>query len=450
MIAESQSIEYKSKLTDDFEREVVAFLNTREGGRIYIGIDKDGQCFGVTNADQFQLVIKDRLKNNILPSCMGLFDVILEEYDGQDVVKVVVVGGLERPYYVRKYGMSEKGALIRVGSSSEPMSQTMIDRLYASRTRNSIGKIRSYFQELRFEQLRIYYEEQGKPLNPQFKKTLEFYTEEGQFNYAAYLLADENNVSIKVAKYSGADRVDLIENNEYGFCSIIKATKRVIDKIELENRTKSRITPRERIDTRLWNQVALREAIINAIVHNDYTREVPPKFEIFSDRIEMTSYGTLIDGLEREDFFASTSIPRNRELMRVYRDLELVEQLGSGIPRILQSYGRGCFVFLPNFTRMVFPSTEPVTPQVADHVTDHVTDHVVKLIKALGKTEMSRPEIMDVMELKHRQSFTSNYLKPSIDLDLVEMTIPDRPKSIKQKYRLTAKGISFREEYVEN
>jgi len=78
---------------------------------------------------------------------------------------------------------------------------------------------------------------------------------------------------------------------------------------------------------------------------------VPPKFEIFSDRIEMTSYGTLIDGLEREDFFAGTSIPRNRELMRVYRDLELVEQLGSGIPRILQSYGRECFVFLPNFTR---------------------------------------------------------------------------------------------------
>src|SRR5690606_8527918 len=113
-----------------------------------------------------------------------------------------------------------------------------------------------------------------------------------------------NTTDSRVAKYSGTDRVDLIENNEYGFCSLIKATKRVIDKIELENRTMSQITPRERIDTRLWNQVALREAIINAIVHNDYTREVPPKFEIFSDRIEMTSYGTLIDGLEREDFFA--------------------------------------------------------------------------------------------------------------------------------------------------
>lgn len=70
------------------------------------------------------------------------------------------------------------------------------------------------------------------------------------------------------------------------------------------------------------------------------------KFEIFADRIEITSYGTLIDVLDKEDFFAGTSVPRNRELMRVCQDLELVGQLGSGIPRILQSYERECFVFL--------------------------------------------------------------------------------------------------------
>lgn len=376
MMTENRAIEYKSKLTDNFEREVVAFLNTHEGGCIYIGINKHGRYVGVPDADHVQLAIKDRLKNNILPSCMGLFDVILEEYEGKDVIKLVVVGGLERPYYIRKYGMSEKGALIRVGSSAEPMSQAMIDKLYASRTRNSIGKIRSYFQDLRFEQLRIYYQEQDKPLNPQFRKTLELFTEDSQFNYAAYLLADDNNVSIKVAKYSGTDRVNLIENNEYGFCSIVKATKSVIDKIELENRTMSQITPRERIDTRLWNQIALREAIINAIVHNDYTREVPPKFEIFVDRIEITSYGSLIDGLDKKDFFAGVSIPRNRELMRVYRDLELVEQLGSGIPRILQSYGRECFVFLTNFTRMVFPKSV-IDSGLVDGLVDRLVDGLV-------------------------------------------------------------------------
>jgi ATP-dependent DNA helicase RecG len=102
------------------------------------------------------------------------------------------------------------------------MPQGMIDKLFSTRTRNSIGKIRSNRQDLTFEQLRIYYEEKRKPLNGQFKKSLELLTEDGALNYAAYLLADENGVSIKVAKYRGTNRVDLIENNEYGYCSLIK------------------------------------------------------------------------------------------------------------------------------------------------------------------------------------------------------------------------------------
>ena len=108
--------------------------------------------------------------------------------------------------------MTDRGCFIRVGTAAEPMLQPMIDKLFAIRTRNSSGKIRSNRQDLTFEQLRIYYEEKRKPLNSQFKKSLELVTEDGALNYAAYLFADENNVSIKVAKYRGTNRVDLIEN----------------------------------------------------------------------------------------------------------------------------------------------------------------------------------------------------------------------------------------------
>lgn len=82
----------------------------------------------------------------------------------------------------------------------------------------------------------------------------------------------------------------------------------------------------------------MREAIINAIVHTDYSREIPPVFELFSDRMEFTSYGGLIPGQSEEDFFSCGSMPRNRELMRVFKDVGLVEQLGSGMSRILQAY----------------------------------------------------------------------------------------------------------------
>jgi predicted HTH transcriptional regulator len=130
----------------------------------------------------------------------------------------------------------------------------------------------------------------------------------------------------------------LVENEEYGYCSIIKATKNILDKINLENTTFAEITPKERIEQRKWNAIAIREAIVNAIVHNDYTREITPKFEIFPDRLEITSYGSLPEGLSQAEFFSGVSNPRNKELMRVFRDLEMVEHLGSGIPRILKAY----------------------------------------------------------------------------------------------------------------
>lgn len=179
MIIENQHIELKRDLTDevDLEKEVIAFLNTREGGKIYIGIDNTGSVIGVEDSDKLMLKIKDRIKNNIAPLAMGLFDVIEEEYQNKKVVKIIVASGNEKPSYKNKYGMTPKGAYIRVGTSAEPMHQNQIEKLFSSRTRNSIGKIKSPRQKLSFEQLRIYYEERKKLLNKQFKKNLELLTD---------------------------------------------------------------------------------------------------------------------------------------------------------------------------------------------------------------------------------------------------------------------------------
>ena len=445
---ETNRIEYKRELSEGLEKEVVAFLNYREGGIIYIGIDKEGKIVGVQDTDSDQLKIKDRLKNNIRPSALGLFDIVSEERDGKEILKIIVASGSEKPYHLKKYGMSEKGCFIRLGSAAEPMSQKQIEELFASRTRNSIGKIKAHRQDLNFEQLHIYYQEKQKPLNKQFRKNLELTTTDGDLNYAAYLLADENNLSVKVAKYKGDTRVDLMESNEYGYCSLVKATKSVLDKISLENRTITQITQKERKEHRLWNAIALREAIINAFVHNDYTREIAPKFEIFNDRIEITSAGSLPDGLSKNEFFEGFSIPRNKELMRIYKDLDLVEQLGSGIPRILESYNKECFRFSDNFLRMIFPAADEVyrdTPQVSPQVTPQVTPQVRDLL-IVFKGEESRTELQKSLGLADRKNFRINYLNPALEEGLVELTIPDKPKSSKQKYRLTEKGRKARQE----
>ena len=298
---------------------------------------------------------------------MGLFDIVTEIIENVPVIKIIVSSGLEKPYYIRSQGMSPSGCFARVGTSTQPMTTAMIDDLYAKRIHTTLRNILSPRQDLSFSQLKIYYQERGLELNQNFANSLELYTPDGKYNYIAYLLADENGVSIKVAKYAGTDKVDLIENEEYGYCSLIKATKNVLDKLKIENTTLAKVTSTTRIEKNLVDPVALREAVINAIVHNDFTREIPPVFEIFSDRITMTSYGGLIPGQSVDDFFSCSSMPRNRELMRVFKDVGLVEQLGSGMSRILKVYRKDIFEISEHFIKVVFP--------IADVQGKHIIDN---------------------------------------------------------------------------
>ena len=230
------------------------------------------------NLDKIQLEIKDRIKNNILPTALGLFDIFIEKYEEKEIVHISIAGGFEKPYYLKSKGMTPEGCFIRVGNSIEKMSEEKINNLFSRRTRNSLRNIISPRQDLTFSQLKIYYEEMGYQINDNFLKQLDLIMENGKYNYVAYLLSDSNNVSIKVATYWGVDAYDLVENEEYGYCSLIKSTKKVIDKFDLVNKTYSKITgDAERKELRMFDRTAVREAIVNAIVHNLWQTENPPK-----------------------------------------------------------------------------------------------------------------------------------------------------------------------------
>lgn len=164
-----------------------------------------------------------------------------------------------------------------------------------------------------------------------------------------------------------------------------KATKQVLDKMDLENKTLARITPKEREEQRLWDPVALREVVINAIVHNDYTSEVPPKFEFFDDRIEIYFFRKFATGHDENEFFEGFSLPRNKELVRVFRDLDMVEHLGSGVPCILRSYSKECFRFTENFLRMTFLAQKTIdevkTTQKLPQTYPNTTMKIIEAIK---------------------------------------------------------------------
>ena len=338
-LTETDNREYKREVPEDIEKAVVAFLNA-SGGEIYIGIEDDGTVYGLDNYDKTSLGLIDRIKNNITPSAMGLFTVTPKsDRKGKTYFVVKIAGGFEKPYYINKYGMSPKGCFIRIGTQKAPMPQAMIDSLYARRSLHTLHNVVSPRQNLTFRQLKIFYEEKGFTTDSEnMLQNLDFYTEDGKFNYVAYLMADSNGVSVKMVQYEGTDKVTILMKTECGNCSLIKAAVTMLDTLNIYNKTAVEITYPSRIETRLVEPIAIREAVLNAIIHNDYIRGAYPVVEFYSDRVEITSSGGLPLGQTREDFFKGKSLPRNREIMRIFRDMELGEQLGSGMHRIMQHY----------------------------------------------------------------------------------------------------------------
>ena len=372
MRTELHNVEYKRELIAELEREVVAYLNCHLGGTIFIGVKNDGEIYGVKNVDQMAQTIKNRLRDNIRPSCLGLFDVLTLEENGKHYIRLDIASGLEKPYYLRKLGMCPEGCPIRIGTAIESLSTEQIERLYAKRLRNSLHDMLSPRDDLTFTDLKIYYSGRGIVLNDSFLKTLELLTSDGKLNYAAYLMADENGNSVKFAKYEGIDRATLIENDDYGQCSLVKSFYQLETRLKGENKTFAKITFGRRLERKLVDTEALREAVLNALLHNDYAYGGTPKVEMFDDRIEVTSSGSLPPSVTREDFLAGTSSPRNKELMRIFHDLGIVESLGSGLPRILKKYPESIIDIRESYIRITFPFAKGYKQATASTITDNV------------------------------------------------------------------------------
>ena len=435
---ETNRIENKEQLNEDFEQEVIAFLNYKEGGIIYVGIDKNGQVVGVENNDLTQLQIKDRIKNNIQPSTLGLFDVTVETIDNKEIIKVIISSGTEKPYYLRKKGRTPEGCYIRIGSSKERMTERMIEEMFARRIKNSLKEIESPRQDLTFRQLKIHYEGNGMILNDNFARNLNLLTDEGKYNYNAYLLADENNISIKLVKYLGTNKMELIENQEYGYCCLITATQRILDRLTAENTVYAKIEYNGRKEVEMIDSKALKEAVINAMVHSDYTLTTTPIIELYSDRIEITSGGGLPQGLSQEEFLEGVTAPRNKELIRVFKDVDLIENIGSGVLRILDAYDKSCFKFMDHFLRVSFKYKE--NPFEYDEKTDKKTTKKIKVkpqekdVLNFCKDAKTLKEITTYFGFKDISTFKKNYINPLLEKGTLQLTIPEQPKNRNQKY----------------
>ena len=196
---------------------------------------------------------------------------------------------------------------------------------------------------------------------------------------------------------------------------------------------------------------ALREALVNGLAHRDYRSTANVQVHIYQDRVEIISPGGLPAGIQKEDL-GKKSIPRNPLLFSMFYRMDLVEQIGSGINRIMQlCHDDGItapeVIVEDNWVTVIFTRNQSKLEPSKQNTTEQVTEQVSKEIQELIQTcigTLSRSELQQKLNLKHRVNFTNNYLNPAIKAGFIEMTIPNKPQSSKQKYKLTTKGKSIK------
>ena len=232
--------------------------------------------------------------------------------------------------------------------------------------------------------------------------------------------------------------MDLVENQEYGYRCLITATQKILDRLDTENTVYAKIEYKGRKEVEKIDSKALKEAVINAIVHNDYSYGNSPIIELYSDRIEITSAGGLPQELSQEEFLEGVTAPRNKEPIRVFKDVDLIENIGSGVLRILDAYDKSCFKFMDHFLRVSFKYKENPFEYNDTAKTESSKLGSKKSSKLavleLCKTEKSLKEITQYFGYKDVYKFKNNYINKLLEQNKLKMTIPDKPKSRSQKY----------------
>jgi ATP-dependent DNA helicase RecG len=248
----------------------------------------------------------------------------------------------------------------------------------------------------------------------------------------------------------GRDKVDILDRKDFrgGVVSDIEESLRFVQR---NTRTAYRIEKLRREDVPEYPVRALREAITNAVMHRDYFEAGANVFvEIYDDRIEVSNPGGLPKGLTRAEF-GTRSIRRNALIADLLHRIAFIEKAGTGIRRMREEAKKsGCpeptFVANGFFTATFRPRTELVphkyrtsTPQV----TPEVTPQVAAVLQAVAQTPKSRGELQKATGIKDQKHFRKGYLEPLLAAGWLEMTIPDKPRSSKQKYRTTELGLEM-------
>jgi Predicted transcriptional regulator containing an HTH domain and an uncharacterized domain shared with the mammalian protein Schlafen len=338
---ESKLVELKETIVDDIKKEVIAFINS-EGGNLYVGVADDGRVMGLDDPQSDMLRLTNMIRDSIKPDATMFVECQIEHIDEKDIIRVQVQKGTHAPYYLIGKGIRPEGVFVRQGTSSVPASEDAIRRMIKESDGDCFETMRSLNQDLSFETLTEEYNSRDIMLGAPQMVSLGIKTPDGVYTNLGLLLSDQCTHTIKTALFSGVKKEQFQDRKEFSG-SILQQMNDAYAFIDLNNKKKSTFSGLHRMDQRDYPETAVREALLNSLVHREYSFSSSTLISIFSDRIEFVSLGGLIKGLTLKDIMLGISQCRNEKLAAVFYRLQLIEAYGTGIPKIIESYeGDSC------------------------------------------------------------------------------------------------------------
>ena len=336
MSNEGLTTEFKLAYTEDIKKTVIAFANTA-GGEILIGVADDGTVVGVDDADAAMLRVANAARDSVRPDVTMFMLCEVRELEGKKVVAVSVQKGAACPYYLSAKGIRPEGVFVRQGASTVPATESAILKMIRDTGGDNYETTRSLRQELTFESAQSVFNEGNIKFGAEQKRTLGLIGEDGAFTNLGLILSDQCAHTVKLAVFEGCRKTVFKDRFEFAG-SLLRQLNDIYEYIDRFNHTRAEFSGLKRIDMRDYPPEAVREALLNAIVHRDYSYSGSTLISIFDDRIEFVSLGGLPKGIAYSDVMLGVSVLRNSRLADVFYRLHLIEAFGTGMPKIFDCY----------------------------------------------------------------------------------------------------------------
>jgi len=415
---ETENIEFKLGFTEEIYKEVIAFANT-DGGIVYVGIDNEGNAVGLTNVDEEYTRITNGIRDAIMPDVTMCVKYFIQE---NKVVRITVNEGTNKPYYLKSKGLKPSGVYVRQGTSSVPASPEQIRQMIKDSDGDTFEEIRSLEQELTFDAAEIAFKRYGVEFSTEKYRALGM-TQKSDDIYTnlALLMSDQCPHTTKIAVFSDDARTVFRDSKEFGG-SLFKQFEDTVNYLALCNKTSSVIKGVVRTDRQDYPEEAIREALLNALVHRDYSFSGSIIINVNDKKMEFISIGGLLPGLSTDDIRIGISQPRNKNLAEVFHRLRLIESYGTGIRRIYKLYekcdAQPIIEATANAFKIVLPNMNEAMPPIPDKsAITYQMRKVMDFISDNGKA--TDAELEELLGVKHTRLY--NLTREMKELGLIRI-----------------------------